>query len=252
MRDSPGGAAEYVRGRPSLVGFRVVAFLTQVIKLSEVDVLGEQGTTIGIIDRTPFQRLWLEFSTIEETSYAVYDEEPCFLEFIDIQFRFHQKAAEIAAQSPAYHFEVIDNITNTISPALYTKYCIPIYDMYTRAFLKTNKKLAVHCDGLLSHIRNEIAHSPFDIIDSFTVPPVGDVTLTEAKNLWPQKTIAMNLAPHLAHSSYDEVVKGYEEILSEWGNNKLIIEHVEDMPQDTLEMHLSAVLDVCGYPSATC
>ena len=43
MRDSPGGAAEYVRGRPSLVGFRVVAFLTQVIKPSEVDVPGKQG-----------------------------------------------------------------------------------------------------------------------------------------------------------------------------------------------------------------
>lgn len=45
----------------------------------------------------------------------------------------------------------------------------------------------------------------------------------------------------------NELHRAYENVLSEWGNKRLVIEHVEDMPPDRLEMHLNAALDVCGY-----
>ncbi len=209
--------------------------------------LGDSGVTIGVIDKTPFQRLWIELSSLEDAIYAVIDQQSEFLEFLDVQYTFHKKAAEICAASPAVHFELIDNITNTISPDLYREYCIPVYKLYTDAFKGTGKKLAVHHDGLMATLKNEMAEAPFDIIDSFTIPPVGDVTLTEAKRLWPDKLIFINLPPHLAHSNKAEIRKGYEEILKEWGSKKLVIEHVEDMPEEVLELHLNSALDVCGY-----
>ena len=210
--------------------------------------LGEKSTTIGVIDLSPFQRVFVELSSIEQAVYTFFDEKEYFHEFLEIQDNFHRKAAEICAESPAYHFELIDNITNTISPEIYSKYCMPVYRLYTEAFRGTDKKFAVHHDGLLAHLKEEMAAAPFDIVDSFTVPPVGNMSLTEAKELWPDKIITVNLPPHLAHSSGDEIRKGYEAIVEEWGGTNLVIEHVEDMPEETLELHLNTALDVCGYP----
>jgi hypothetical protein len=62
-------------------------------------------------------------------------------------------------------------------------------------------------DGLIAHLKGEISEAPFDIVDSFTVPPVGNMSLSEVKTLWPKKIVSVNLPPHLAHSGRHEVVK---------------------------------------------
>jgi hypothetical protein len=211
------------------------------------DTLGQSGTTIGVVDRTPFQRLWIELASLEDTIFAFHDMTEEVQEFLDIQFMFHRRAAEITAGCPLQHIHIIDNITNTISPDLYRKFCMPVYDIYAEQFRGTDKVLSVHHDGLLSHIADEIAEASFSVVDSFTVPPVGDVTITEARKKWPGKRLSINLPPHLAYARTDQLHEAYEAIVAEWGNKCLIIEHVEDMPEETLERHLSAVLDVCGY-----
>ena len=209
--------------------------------------LGMDGTTIGVVDKSPFQRAWIELASMERTAYDFKEQPPEFLEYLDIQCRFHLKAAEITAGCSAQHITLIDNITNIISPKYYREYCMPYYDIYTKALAGTGKKLAVHHDGLLRHIRNEIRDSSFDILDSFTVPPTGDISLTEAKEFFPQKILAVNLPPHLAFASMEELHRGYEQIIEEHGKKCLIIEHVEDLPESALENHLTAALDVCGY-----
>ncbi len=209
--------------------------------------LGTDGTTIAVVDKTPFQRAWIEVAGIERTAYDVKEKPDLFLEYLDIQHRFHQKAAEITAGCPAQHITLIDNITNIISPKLYREYCMTYYDIYTKALDGTGKKFAVHHDGLLRHIYNEIHEASFDILDSFTVPPIGDISLTEAREFFPEKVLAVNLPPHLAYASMDELHEGYEKILNEHGSKCLIIEHVEDLPEESLENHLAAALDVCGY-----
>ncbi len=209
--------------------------------------LGDGGTTIAVVDKTPFQRAWIELASMERTAYDFIEKPAEFLEYIDIQHRFHQKAAEITAECPAQHITLIDNITNIISPKNYREYCMPYYDIYTRALSGTGKKFAVHFDGLLRHIHEEIRESSFDILDSFTVPPTGNISLTEAKEFFPEKILAVNLPPHLAFASMDELHEGYQQILDDHGSKCLIIEHVEDLPEAALEKHLIAALDVCGY-----
>ncbi len=211
------------------------------------DTLGMNGTTIAVVDKTPFQRSWIELASLEQTVFDSLEKPDEFLEYIDVQTRFHEKAAEITAGCPAMQINIIDNITNTISPKLYEEYCLPIYKIYAQKLAGTGKCLAIHFDGYFKHLRKAITNSPFQVIDSFTVPPIGNVSLSEAKELWPDKIPFINLAPHLAFADKKELHEGYEKILAEWGNKKIAIEHVEDLPQDRLEMHLSAVMDVCGY-----
>ena len=217
------------------------------IELDQED-LGETGVTIAVVDKTPFQRAWIELASLERAVIDFKEKPDGLGEFVDIQRRFHEKAAEITAECPTPYVLLIDNITNIISPRLYEEYCLPYYKIYTDAFKGTDKKLCVHFDGRFRHLKEGIRNSTFDVIDSFTVPPVGDVSILEAKEFFPDKLIFVNLPPHLAWAGADELREGYGKIVDEWGSKVLTIEHVEDMPQNTLERHLSVALDVCGYP----
>jgi len=211
--------------------------------------LGTDGTTIAVVDKSPFQRAWVELASVERAAIDFKTKPDLLLEYLDIQHRFHLKAAEITAGCPAQHITLIDNITNLISPKYYREYCMPIYDIYVNALAGTGKKFAVHHDGLLRHLAKEIHETKIDIVDSFTVPPIGNISLTEAKEFFPEKILSVNLPPHLAYANMDELHAGYEKILQEHGKKQLIIEHVEDLPEESLENHLSAALDVCGYPT---
>jgi len=48
-----------------------------------------------------------------------------------------------------------------------------------------------------TRFESEIREAPFKVVESFTVPLVGDVSLTEAKSIWPDKILFVNCLPHL-------------------------------------------------------
>lgn len=214
---------------------------------SEQEDFGKMGSTLAVVDRTPFQRAWLELASLERTALDFKMKPDLFLEYIDIQRRFHKKAAEITAGCPAKQVIMFDNITNVISPKNYREYCMPYYEIYSKALAGTGIRLAIHHDGLIKHIVKEIHESSFDILDSLTIPPTGNVTVSEAREFFPEKVLTVNLHPHLAYATMDELHSGYEKILDDHGKKCLIIEHVEDLPEEVLENHLTAALDVCGY-----
>jgi len=214
----------------------------------EQDELGDEGICFGFVGKTPFQRAWVEMADLE-TAVVDFEEKPEeLLEFIEVQRFLHERQAEITGNSPAKFILVVDHITTTISPKYYKEYCIPYWQMYANAIKGSGKVLGAHHDGQFGHLKKEIADSPLDVIESFTVPPGGDVSLTEAKKLWPDKMLFVNTPPHIAQSPIEEVREAYEQILTEWGQKRgLLIEHSEDIPMDKLEMNLSTALDVCGY-----
>jgi hypothetical protein len=172
-------------------------------------------------------------------------EELC--EFLEAEREFHKKAAEIAAGSPARVLNFYDNLTDMVSPRLFETFCLPTYGIYAEAIRGSDKILGCHMDGRLAHLKKGIAGSPIRLIESFTVPPVGDVPLGDARTTWPGKIISMNCPPHFAYKPMDDVRRGYQQLIDEWGDKRLAIEYVEDLPSDELEPHLSAALDACGY-----
>ena len=101
-----------------------------------------------------------------------------------------------------------------------------------------------------TRFESEIREAPFKVVESFTVPLAGDVSLTEAKSIWPDKILFVNCPPHLVWGEPEEVRKGYEAIAKEWGNKKgLLSEHIEAIPLGKEESHLGvgAALAVFGY-----
>ena len=54
---------------------------------------------------------------------------------------------------------------------------------------KHGKLVAVHMDGRVGSLKHLIARTPIDIIDALHPSPMGDLPLSEALTLWPDKVI---------------------------------------------------------------
>ena len=212
------------------------------------DELGETGIVFGRVEKTPYQKAWVELASLERT-VVDFNEQPDELqEYLEIQKQLHTKIAEIVSESPAEFVNIVDHVTDITSPNLYREYCLPYYKIYSQALEGTGKILCSHMDGKFGHLKEEVAESPIRVAESLTVAPVGDFSLTEYREAWPDKILFINTPPHLALSDPDEVRKGYEALAQEWGSKKgLLIEHSENMPLEKVEGHLSTVLDVFGY-----
>jgi len=213
----------------------------------EEDTLGEKGLTLGYLTKTSFPRAWIQLASVEQAvvDFTEMPEELC--EFLEAERGFHKKAAEIAAGSPAKVLNFYDNLTDMVSPRLFDSFSLPTYQLYAEAMRGSGKLLACHMDGRLAHLKKSIAGSPIQLIESLTVPPVGNISLSEVRAIWPDKIVFINCPAHLTYITREEVRMGYLKLLDEWGDKRLAIEYVEDLPIDELEPHLSAALDACGY-----
>ena len=53
--------------------------------------------------------------------------------------------------------------------------------------------MGCHYDGKIASVKHLVAGSPIDLIRSFTPPPEGDMTLAEARGIWPDKLLWSNI-----------------------------------------------------------
>jgi uroporphyrinogen-III decarboxylase len=190
----------------------------------------------------------VEWASLERAVLDFHEQPEEIQEYLDIQNRLHKRVADFVADCPCTFINVFDNMTDTVSPSYYRDYCLPIYENYAKQLEGTGKILGIHMDGLLANLKQEIADTPCNVIESFTVPPAGNISLAEAKAAWPDKVVSMNCAPHLHWSEPEEVRKGYEALVEEWGGKTgLILNRSESVPVKTIEAHISAAMDAFGY-----
>ena len=64
---------------------------------------------------------------------------------------------------------------------------MPLYRQILDILHAADKRLLVHDDGKLRLVADQIAALGIDGIDSFTPPPEGDMSVDEAKAVWPEE-----------------------------------------------------------------
>jgi hypothetical protein len=76
-----------------------------------------------------------------------------------------------------------------LSPSLFRRYFMPVFEEQGRILHAQGKLMAVHMDGRLNSLKHLIAETPIDIVEALHPPPMGDVPLGEALRVWPDKVI---------------------------------------------------------------
>jgi len=129
-----------------------------------------------------------------------------------------------------------DNIScDMTSPKYFQQYCLPYYQKYGARLHARGKVYVVHMDGRLRAIRDLIAQSPIDAIESFSFPEIGgDLSLAEARAAWPGKVILPNFPSSLATESEEKIESFLNGFLAETGAQRdTMLQVSEDIPPGT-------------------
>jgi len=200
--------------------------------------LNETGLPHYVLERTPYQQLWIEWMGIEQTTMylALYPDrfdEICRLLF-DIQRRVLDVMCEVLRAEPVPYVVIGDNLTApVIGDAIFRKYCLPSYKEAAARIAETGKDvpLFVHADGDLRTLWPAFRESPVNGIDSLSPPPDNDTSVADAMREWPQMKIGVNFPSSVHLQPPQEVYEQCLRLLEGGGRQgRLQIQTSENVP----------------------
>jgi hypothetical protein len=82
------------------------------------------------------------------------------------------------------------SFSGNYGPSQFEKYCLPFYKKYL-PLLHTKEKIGcIHAHALnLKSVKHLISQTGIDVIEAFTPPPVGDLSVAQAREAWGDKTV---------------------------------------------------------------
>jgi uroporphyrinogen-III decarboxylase len=182
----------------------------------------------------------------ERFSIDYYEHRDLFDSLNDTMLKRYEELFDLAAAAPVEILLIADNITaDVVGKERYRNYCVPVYDMLRKHTRGTDKKLAVHMDGRLASLKDDIGASDFDIVEGFTPSPVGDVSLAEARAAWPQKALWINFTSSVHVDSPEKIEAHTRQLLQEAGGKRGFAMGVtEDVPFEAMERSLAVISKV--------
>lgn len=205
--------------------------------------MGDEGIVAASIMALPILELmqyWLGAEGMAEGIYLYADRFDALVAALESHY---YRQAELAAASPAELIWFPESLTATvISPKIFERYCAPVYARAVPAVRGTGKLITAHYDGSIRPLVDLLARIDIPIIEAFTPPPMGDLTVADAKAAWPGKVIWVNFPGNLFHESA-ETIYSYTMQLLETGapGGRLVIGCTEDFPIDQFEKTFGAI-----------
>jgi hypothetical protein len=156
-----------------------------------------------------------------------YPEE--FEKLVQAIIRREEKRLELIESSPT-EFISLGDIDGTWGPEKIRKYDLPLYKKWVPRLKAKGKITALHAHANnLSRFKELVLEIGCDVIEAFTPPPVGDLSLVDARTAWGTDTIIWINFPETIFWSGAEATKRYtiDLIHSDSARNALVIGFTE-------------------------
>jgi hypothetical protein len=174
---------------------------------SRLAALGEDGVVLGRLDRSPYQKLLLEFVGAERFLIDLFEEPEAAEELKDVMYQKLEESLGLAMNTELLLIWQPDNVTaDMTSPKYYEKYLLPYYKKLSAKIHGSGKLLVAHFDGKVKALRELINQSGIDVLESLSFPRIGgDMELAEARSAFPGITILPNFPANLSTESEEEI-----------------------------------------------
>ena len=138
--------------------------------------------------RTPLMETQIDLAGLERCSLDLADEHPALLKLLELMADLLLRQVREAVKTPAKYVKLWENLSiETIGRRQYRRHLMPLYHKLIEILEAAGKRLLAHYDGKLRLISDDVAALRIDGIDSFTPPPEGDMSVADARSLWPDK-----------------------------------------------------------------
>jgi hypothetical protein len=228
------------------------AYLEDCVLLEDYDrfrqdqaELGDDGTPLVAIERTPYQQLWIIWVGLDNLANHYADCPDRVEHTIGLLRARERRLMELAARSPATFIDFPDNITApAIGPRRFRDTCVPLYDELADQLAGRGGVVFVHMDGDLKALWPLIAQSKVGGIDSLAPTPDNDTSVADAVRLWPDKRYFVNFPSSVHLRDHAGVREEAERILAAGGHTgRLQIQVSENVPLFAWRTSFPAILD---------
>jgi len=207
--------------------------------------LGNDGYIIGDIGYEPLMEIILNLIGANEIGFQMMDNEDLFWSLHEALSNKMRRAYPIAVNGPAHLIEFNGNvIPEVVGLKRFEKYIVPCYNELGAQLHERDKLLATHLDGNNQLLKYAVAHSAIDVVEAFTPSPTCDMSIKEAREIWPNKILWINF-PSSVHIESREVIRQTtKSLLREAApGDRIIIGITEDIPSDSWISSLNAIAD---------
>jgi hypothetical protein len=206
---------------------------------------GDDGILLARMGRCPLQRLLIELAGPERIAFDLHDHPEAVEGLLQVMEQKQEEVYRIGVQSPAELIWSPDNIsTSRTSPQWFEQFVLPFYNRRAPLVHKAGKLYLAHMDGALRGLKHLVARCDLDVIEAFTPPPMGNLSIEEAYDAWPGKAIWCNFPESLFLQSDSDVFNKALELLQQAdGRGRFLLGLTEDFPEHRMGGALTAMAD---------
>ncbi len=156
-----------------------------------------------------------------------------------------RKLYPLVAASPAGHTNYGGNVVpDIVGLENFKKYWVPHYNEAAEVFHRHGKLLGCHFDDDCKLLSGAIAECDLDYVEAFTPAPDSDMTLAQAREVWPNKVLWLNF-PSSQHLCSDEQVRkiAFDLVDSLASVDGLLVGVTENMPPERWRNSCTSIMD---------
>lgn len=211
-----------------------------------IRIVGEDGLVYIGLPKQTLQTMLYELLGFEQFTIDYFERRDLFDSLYSTLAKRHEEVYEIAAGAPVEILRLGANVSaEVVGDERYRAYLMPQYARLRQMLRGTDKKVYVHMDGLLAPLADAIAEAEFDIVEALTPPPMGDISVARAREVWPNKGLWINFPGPTLLESPDVVEDLAREIVRQAGHKRgFIIAVTEDAPLEPMEKSLEVIARV--------
>jgi len=213
------------------------------------DRLGEDGYVLPHIGYSPLMRMLVQLMGLERFSFDMIERTDEFFSLYELLCERRRDLYRIYAESPAeavlYGGNVVANI---MGRKRFEEYIVQCYNECADYLHEKGKLLGVHMDADNKALAPAVAASKIDMIEAFTPPPDCDMSVAEARQVWPDRILSCNF-PSSVHLADDETIaETTREMLRQAApGGRFIIGVTEDIPEAHMWRSLGVIADVLNH-----
>jgi len=167
---------------------------------------------------------------LETWIYHQRDHPGHFNALVDAQTRRDERRLALVVDSPS-DFLAFGWLEGLWSTETFRKYELPFYQKWVPYLQSSGKICALHCDVTknLGRYKEVIAETGVGVVEAYTPPPVGDLSLPEVRQAWGRDTVIWINFPETVFWSGAEATRHYtiDLLKSDNPGNRLVIGFTE-------------------------
>ena len=193
----------------------------------------------------PYQELWRRFTGLERFCFDLNDHPGKIASIFEAMDDRRRRMWEIAATIPCDFCCSGGNISeDMVGPSVFKKYVATHLAEEARIMHKAGKRTMNHMDGRLRILLDAIGDSDVDIVEAFTPPPNGNLSVTDARKRWKGKVLSINF-PSSVHLSDNRTIRETTlSLLDEAApGNGFVVGITEDVPAFVIERSFRTIAE---------